>query len=97
MATLTHVTTIDVAKMLGEDQELLEAIVYNDYSMTCGYIVSVQTGTDEAITALTDDGIREIKDMLTAARRSTKDWHGFLRCFVADSDIIARVKDLPLR
>ena len=33
MATVTHVTTIDhVAKMLGEDQDLLEAIVYNDDS-----------------------------------------------------------------
>ena len=31
MATVTHVCTIDcVAKMLGEDPELLEAIVYND-------------------------------------------------------------------
>ena len=98
MATVTHVTTIDhVAKMLGEDQELLEAIVYNDDNMTYGSIVSVYTGTDEAITALTDDGICEIKGMLAAARRSTKDWHDFLRDFVADPDIIARVKDQPLR
>ena len=98
MATVTHVTTIDhVAKMLGEDQELLEAIVYNDDNMTYGSIVSVYTGTDEAITALTDDGISEIKDMLAAARRSTKDWHDFLRGFVADPDVIARVKDEPPR
>ena len=98
MATVTHVTTIDhVAKMLGEDQELLEAIVYNDDNMTYGNIVSVYTGTDEAINTLTDDGIREINDMLADARRSTKDWHDFLRCFVADPDIIARVKDQPLR
>lgn len=98
MATVTHVTTIDhVAKMLGEDQELLEAIVYNDDNMTYGNIVSVYTGTDEAITTLTDDGMREIKDMLADARRSTRDWHDFLRDFVADADIIARVKDLPLR
>ena len=98
MATVTHVTTIDhVAKMLGEDQELLEAIVYNDDNMTCGNIVSVYTGTDEAITALTDGGSEELQDMLAAARRSTKDWHDFLRDFVADPDIIARVKDQPLR
>ena len=98
MATVTHVTTIDhVAKMLGEDQELLEAIVYNDDNMTYGSIVSVYTGTDEAITALTDDGISEIRDMLAAARRSTKDWHDFLRGFVADPDVIARVKDEPPR
>ena len=98
MATVTHVTTIDyVAKMLGEDQELLEAIVYNDDNMTYGSIVSVYTGTDEPITTLTDDGISEIKDMLASARQSTKDWHDFLRDFVADPHIIARVKDLPLR
>ena len=98
MATVTHVTTIDhVAKMLGEDQELLEAIVYNDDNMTYGNIVSVYTGTDEPITTLTDSGISEIKDMLAVARRSTKDWHDFLRDFVADPDVIARVKDQPLR
>ena len=97
MATVTHVSTIDhVAKMLGEDQDLLEAIVYNDDNLTYGHIISVYTGTDEAITALTDDGIEELQDMLAAARRSTKDWHDFLRDFVADPYIIARVKDQPL-
>lgn len=98
MATVTHVTTIEhVAKMLGEDQEMLEAIVYNDDNMTYGNIVSVYTDTDDTVTALTDDGIEEVQDMLAAARRSTKDWHDFLRDFVADPDIIARVKDQPLR
>ena len=98
MATVTHVTTIDhVAKMLGEDQDLLEAIVCNDDNMTYGNIVSVYTGTDEPITALTDDGICEIKDMLAGARRSTKDWYDFLSDFVADPDVIARGKDRPLR
>lgn len=97
MATVPHVSTIDhVAKMLGEDQELLQAIVSNDDNLAYGSIVSVYTGTDEALTALTDDGIEELQAML-AARRSTKDWHEFLRDFVADPDIIARVKDLPLR
>ena len=98
MATVTHVTILEhVAKMLGEDQELLEAIVYNDDNLTYGNIVSVYTGTDEAITALTDDGISEIRGMLADARRSTKDWHDFLRAFVSDPDVIARVKDKPLR
>ena len=98
MATVTHVTTIDhVAKMLGEDQELLEAIVYNDDNMTYGNIISVYSGTDESITTFTDDGINEIREMLDSARQSTKDWHDFLRDFVADPDVIARVKDQPLR
>ncbi|MBS3980027.1 MAG: hypothetical protein KGZ77_09600 [Rhodobacteraceae bacterium] len=98
MATVTHVTTIDhVAKMLGEDQELLEAIIYNDDNLTYGNIVSVYTGTAEVITALTDDGINELKDMLAPARQSTEEWHSFLRDFVEDPNIIARVKDQPLR
>ncbi len=98
MATVTHVTTLEhVAKMLDEDQELLEAIVYNDDNMTYGNIISVYSGTDESITTLTDGGISEIREMLDSARRTTKDWHDFLRDFVADPDIIARVKDLPLR
>ena len=42
MATVTHVFTIDyVAKMLGEDPELLEAIVSNDDNLTYGDIISV--------------------------------------------------------
>jgi len=65
--------------------------------MTYESIVSVYTVSGEPITALTDAGLSEIKDMLAAARRSTKDWHDFLRDFVADPDIIARVKDQPLR
>ena len=36
--------------------------------MTYGNIIRVCTGTDETITALTDDGISEVKDMLAAAR-----------------------------
>lgn len=98
MATVTHVTTIDhVAKMLGEDQDLLEAIVDNDDNLTYGHIISVYTGTDEAITALTDDGIEELQDMLAAARRSTKEWHDFLQDFIADPDIITRVKEQSQR
>ncbi len=49
---------------------------------------------DEArITALTGDGIDELRDMLANARRSPKDWHNFLEDFVSDPRIIARVKE----
>ena len=58
MATVTHVRTLDyVARMLGEDPELLEAIVSNDDNLAYGAIISVYTGPEEGITALTDDGI----------------------------------------
>lgn len=94
MATVTHVCALDhVAKILGEDLELLEAIVWNDDNLTYGSIISVHTGPDEAITALTDDGIEELTEMLAEARRSPEEWTSFLNAFVDDPDIIARVKE----
>lgn len=93
MAAVTHVTTLEcVAQLLGEDLELLEAIVENDDNLTYGSIVSVQTGQDDYVTALTDDGICELKDMLANARSSTENWHSFLEDFVSDPNVIARVK-----
>ena len=93
MAAVTHVCTLDyVAKMLGEDPELLEAIVYNDDNLTYGSIISVYTGPDDTITALTDDGIDELKDMLRDARITAETWHAFLDDFVHDAELIARIK-----
>ena len=92
MATVTHVRTLDcVTKMLGEDPELLEAIVYNDDNLTYGTIISVYTGADHAITALTDDGIDELKDMLRDARITPETWHAFLDAFVDDAELVARI------
>ena len=98
MATVTHVCTLDyVARMLGEDPELLEAIVYNDDNLTYGAIISVYTGPDETITALTDDGVDELKDMLRDARVTTETWHAFLDDFVDDEDLVVRIKAQPPR
>lgn len=93
MAAVTHVCTLDyVAKMLGEDPELLEAIVYNDDNLSYGSIISVYTGRDDTITALTDDGIDELKDILRDARTTTDTWHAFLDDFVDDAELVARIK-----
>ncbi|OWY09306.1 hypothetical protein B6V73_19945 [Thioclava sp. JM3] len=93
MATVTHACTIDyVAKILGEVRELLEAIVSNDDNLTYGDIISVYTSSEEAITALTDRGIEELRDMLTAARITPETWHEFLDDFVHDADLVARIK-----
>ncbi|EHK54630.1 hypothetical protein [Allomesorhizobium alhagi] len=98
MATITYVFTIDhVAKELGEDPELLQAIVSNDDNLSYGSIISVYYGTDEAITALTDDGIDELRQMLAHARRSTDEWNDFLDSFVDDEELIARIKAKSLR
>ena len=93
MAAETHVCTIDyAAKMLGEDAELLEAIIYNDDNLTYGNIVSVYVGPEETITALTDEGIEELSDMIRAARITTKTWHEFLDDFVSDANLVERLK-----
>src|SRR6056297_3480 len=93
MTAITHVRAIDyAAKMLGEDVELLKAIVSNDDNLTYGNIVSVYLGPDETLTALTDDGGEELADMIRAARITTKTWHEFLDDFVDDADLVARIK-----
>jgi glucose/arabinose dehydrogenase len=98
MAVTTYVCAVaHVASQWGEDPDLLEAIVSNDDNLTYGSIVSVRIGPDDYITALTDDGICELKDMLTDARQSPEAWNNFLQDFVEDPDIIARVKDQPPR
>ena len=72
--------------------ELLEAIVSNDDNLRYGAIISVYTGPDGPITALTDHGLEELADMLREARRSTKTWHEFLDDFVDDPELAARLK-----
>jgi hypothetical protein len=93
MSAVTHVCTIDyIAKMLDEDVELLEAIVYNNDNLTYGSIISVYVGPDETITALTDDGIEELTDLIKAARLTTKTWYEFLDDFVDDTYLVLRIK-----
>lgn len=98
MVEVTYVCSIaHAATQLGEDSELLEAIVSNDDNLTYGNVVSVQIGHEDYITALTHDGIEELRNMLANARVSIKEWHSFLEDFVAEPNIIARVKNQPLR
>ncbi len=98
MATTTHVRTIShVVSVLGEDPDLLKAIVSNDDNLSYGSIVSVQIGREEYLTALTNGGIDELSDMLLSARVSVEEWHRFLEDFVGEPDIIAHVKDQPPR
>nr|WP_239479906.1 hypothetical protein [Actibacterium sp. 188UL27-1] len=82
---------------MGEDPELLRAIVNNDDNLTYGNIVSVQIGGEDYITALTEGGIEDLRDILANARVSIKEWHSFLDDFVAEPDIIARLKNQSLR
>ncbi|MGF6178895.1 hypothetical protein [Ensifer sp. 4252] len=93
MATVTYVRTIKfVAEVLEEDPELLQAIVSNDDNLSYGNIITVYTGDDESITALTDDGMEELEQMLSHARRSSDEWNDFLDSFVDDEQLVARIK-----
>ena len=93
MTTVRFVYTLDyVAEMLEEDVDLLQAIIYNDDNLTYGNIISVVTGDDQSTSALTDDGIDELRQMLADARKSVEKWQEFLECFVDDEESVARVK-----
>ncbi|MBA8819666.1 hypothetical protein BRY73_07415 [Ochrobactrum sp. P6BS-III] len=93
MATVTFVYTTDyVTEMLEEDADLLYAIIRNDDNLTYGNIVTVVTGDDQTTSALTNDGIDELRQMLADARQSAQKWQEFLECFVDDEEIVARVK-----
>jgi hypothetical protein len=79
MATVRFVFTIDyVAEILDEDVDLLREIISNDDNLTYGNIISVVTGDDESTPALTDDGVDELRQMLSDARRSAQTWQEFL-------------------
>ncbi len=93
MTTVRFVYTLDyVAEMLEEDVDLLQAIIYNDDNLTYGNIISVVTGDDQSTSALTDDGIDELRQMLAGARKSVEKWQEFLECFVDDQEVVARLK-----
>ena len=77
---------------LKEDPELLQAIVSNNDNLSYGSIISVYTGDDESVTALTDDGMDELEQMLKDARRSPQEWNDFLDSFVDNELLVARIK-----
>jgi len=93
MATISQVYTLEyVATMPGEDPEMLDAIVSNEDNLAYGSIINVSTGPGEDVTALTDYGVQELRDMIAEARCSTTEWDQFLVDFVDDPGIIARAK-----
>ena len=83
---------VEIRRVFNEDADLLYAIIRNDDNLTYGNIVNVATSEDQTTSALTDDGIDELRQMLADARRSAEKWQEFLECFVDDEEIVARVK-----
>jgi len=78
--------------MLNEDADLLCAIISNDDNLTYGNIVTVVTGEDQTTSALTEDGVDELTQMLVDARKSAAKWQEFLEFFIEDEEIVERVK-----
>lgn len=96
MAAVRHVFMLDyVADILGEHPDLIDAIVSNEDNLTYGSIISVSFGPDDHRTAITDDGIDELRDMIADARHSPDEWDRFLEDFVDDPDVIRTVKAQP--
>jgi len=93
MATVSHVFMLDyVADILGEHPDLIDAIVSNDDNLTYGSIISVSFGPDDYRTAITDDGIDELRVLIADNRRSPEEWDFFLESVISDPETIEIVK-----
>lgn len=77
---------------LEEDANLLHAIISNDDNLSYGNIITVVTGEDQTTSALTDDSVDELRQLLADAHRSAENWQEFLECFVDDEEVVERVK-----
>ncbi len=92
MARTTHVYTIDhVARLIGEDLELLREVASNSDNIDYGEMIHVHDGTDERITTFTDRGIESLQEFLADVRT----WNRGLRRFLIDqqceADVIERI------
>lgn len=93
MPTVRHVFTLDyVAGILDEHPDLINAIVSNDDNLSYGSIITVCAGPDNYLSAITDDGIDELRDLIADARRSPEEWDAFLRSVVDEPGTIENIK-----
>jgi len=92
MAHTTHVYTIDyVAKLIGENLELLEEVASNSDNIDYGEMILAHNGSDEGSTTFTDRGIESLQEFLADVRT----WNGGIRQFLVDGtcdpDTIERI------
>lgn len=93
MPTVRHVFTLDyVAGILDEHPDLIDAIVSNEDNLSYGSIITVCTGLETYVSALTDDGIDELRDFIADFRSPPEEWDAFLRSVIDDPDTIENVK-----
>ena len=93
MSTVRHVFTLDyVAGILGEHPDLIAAIVSNDDNLSYGSIITICAGPDDYMTAITDDGIDELRDFIADFCQPPEEWDAFLRSIIDDPETIENVK-----
>lgn len=93
MAIVSLVFMLDyVAGMLGEHPDLIDAIVSNPDNLTYGSIITVFSGAEDYRTAITADGIDELRDILADSRRSPEEWEAFLEDVIYDPETLDIVK-----
>ncbi|MBY2926447.1 hypothetical protein [Rhizobium leguminosarum] len=81
MARPTHVYTIDyVAKLIGENLELLQEIASNSDNIDYGEMIHAYDGSEEGITTFTERGVESLKEFLADIRA----WDGGVRQFFVD-------------
>jgi len=84
-STSSYTVHVDTDQDLTLNPQVGSDDAINSAEQAAGSIVRVYTGEEESFTALTDNGIGELKSMSATARRSTKDWHDFLDDFASDT------------
>jgi hypothetical protein len=92
MARDTHVYAIGyVAKMIGENVELLEQIAANSDNIDYGEMIHVATGADEGITTFTSRGIQSLQEFIADVRA----WEGGIQKLLLDDgcdpEVIERI------
>jgi hypothetical protein len=80
------------AVILGEHPDLIAAIVSNDDNLSYGSIITVCAGPDDYLTAITDDGIDELRNFIADFRQPPEEWDAFLRSIIDDPETIENVK-----
>ena len=87
-----HVYTIDyVAKQIGENLELIEAIAASSDNIDYGEMIDVVGGPDEYTIAFTIRGIENLQEFITDVRNSEGGAMRFLIEQRCDPDIIRRI------
>ena len=92
MARVTCVFTLEyVARMIGENQELLEVIAANSDNVDYGEMIDVVDGTENETKAFTKRGIESLQELLEDIRS----WPGGIRQFLiteqCEPDLIQRI------